>query len=488
MTDRQEISMNPTPHADPLPLLPLSRRGFLRRTGLGCGSLALTWLLHREGTLAHAAPRQGHFPARAKAVIWLFMTGGPSQVDTFDYKPELQKRNGQTLTGADPKTGFFTTSGKCLQSPFTWKQYGKSGSWVSDVFPQTAQHVDDMAFIHSCHSKANNHAPASMELAAGQSRPGYPSLGAWVTYGLGSTNDNLPAFVVMHDAKPRGDDGIWSPGFLPKSYQPLLLDARQKEAIANLSPGKGMTDARQRAQLDLLKQINQEHQQQHPAEAELTARLQSFELAYRMQTAAPEAIDISKETEATKRLYGLDNKDCASFGRQCLIARRLVERGVRFVQIFSPTNRISGGAVADVPWDGHNDIQVNHRDCSLMNDQPFAGLLTDLKARRLLDSTLVIWGGEFGRTSDGQGSKGRDHNPHAYTTILCGGGARGGVHHGRTDDFGYKAVENKVDVHDLQATILHLLGLEHTKLTYRFNGRDYRLTDVSGNVIKEVLA
>ena len=229
-----------------LPLLPLSRREFLRNTGLGCGALALSWLLQREGPLANAAVRKPHFEGKAKAVIWLFMTGGPSQVDTFDYKPELQKRDGQKLAGADPQTGFFTTSGKCLQSPFKWKQHGKSGSWVSDVLPNMARHVDDMAFVHSCYSVANNHAPASMELAAGQAKPGYPSMGAWVSYGLGSANDNLPAFVVLHDAKPRGDDGIWSPGFLPKTYQPLLLDARQKESIRNVARAAGMTDGRQK--------------------------------------------------------------------------------------------------------------------------------------------------------------------------------------------------------------------------------------------------
>lgn len=468
-----------------LPLLPLSRRGFLRQSGAGCGALALTWLLQRDGLLA--APRAPHYPAKANAVIWVFLTGGPSQVDTFDYKPELQKRDGQTLAGADPKTGFFTTSGKCLRSPFKWQQHGQSGSWISEILPETAKHADDLAFIHSCHAKANNHAPASMELTAGLSRPGYPSLGAWVTYGLGSLNDNLPAFVVMHDNKPRGDDGIWSPGFLPKNYQPLLLDARQKEAIANVSRGPSVTAPRQRAQLDLLKELNLEHQRQHATETDLSARLQSFELAYRMQTAAPEALDIANESAATKKLYGLDNKDCAGFGRQCLIARRLVERGVRFIQIFSPTNRISGGAVADVPWDGHNDIDVNHRDCGRMTDQPFAALLTDLKARGLLDTTLVLFGGEFGRTSDAQGSKGRDHNPHAYTMALAGGGIKGGVHYGKTDEFGYKAVQDRVMNHDLHATILHLLGLDHTKLTYRHNGRDFRLTDLYGNVLKELL-
>jgi hypothetical protein len=457
---------------------------------MGCGALALAALLHREqgSPLAHGSERKPHFEAKAKSVIWLFMTGGPSQVDTFDYKPELQKRDGQKLAGADPKTGFFTTSGKCLRSPFRWKQHGKSGTWASDVLPRMAEHVDDMAFIHSCYSAANNHAPASMELAAGQSKPGYPSMGAWVTYGLGSTNDNLPAFVVMHDAKPRGDDGIWSPGFLPKTYQPLILDARQRETIRNVSRQPGITDARQKAQLELLQQMNQEHQKKHTALPDLSARIRSFELAYRMQMSAPEALDISKEPAGVRELYGLDNSDCATFGRQCLMARRLVERGVRFVQVFCPSNRISGGAVGDVPWDGHNDILVNHRDCGLMTDRPVAGLLADLKARGMLDSTLVIWGGEFGRTSDSQGSKGRDHNPQAYTTILAGGGVKGGAHYGKTDDFGYKAVENRVSVYDLQATILHLLGLEHTKLTFRHNSRDFRLTDVSGNVIKQILA
>ena len=471
-----------------LPLLPLSRREFLRNSGMGCGSLALAWMLQREGMSAHGAARPPHFAGKAKAVIWLFMTGGPSQVDTFDYKPELQKRDGQKLAGADPQTGFFTTSGKCLRSPFKWSRHGKSGSWVSDVLPNMARHVDDMAFVHSCYSVANNHAPASMELAAGQAKPGYPSLGAWVSYGLGSTNDNLPAFVVLHDTKPRGDDGIWSPGFLPKTYQPLLLDARQKESIRNVARAAGMTDERQKAQLDLLREMNLEHQKDHTTVPDLSARIRSFELAYRMQMAAPEALDVSREARKVQESYGMDDPNSATFGRQCLVARRLVERGVRFVQLFCPSNRISGGAVTDVPWDGHSDIVSNHRDCGLMTDKPVAGLLADLKARGLLDSTLVIWGGEFGRTSDSQGSTGRDHNPHAYTTIMAGGGVKGGVHHGKTDDFGYKAVENRVSVHDLQATILHLLGLDHTKLTYRHNSRDFRLTDVYGNVIKDILA
>jgi hypothetical protein len=459
-----------------------SRRRFLQSTGLGFGSLALSSLLHDQ---VQAAP---HFAPKAKSIIWLFMTGGPSQMDTFDYKPELQRRDGQPLAGADPRTGFFQTSGKCLASPFRWAQHGQSGSWVSEILPHMARHVDDMAFIHSCYSTQNNHAPASMEISAGFNRPGYPSMGSWLTYGLGTMNQNLPAFVVMHETKPRGDDGIWSPGFLPKSNQPLLLDARRREEIADLHRRAGMTDAQQRSQLDLLRDLNQSHQTARPQEADLAARIQSFELAYRMQSAAPEALDWTRESQLVKNMYGLNRPECQTVGRQCLIARRLVERGVRFVQIFSSSTRISGGAVNDVPWDGHNNIDVNHRDCAASNDQPAGALLADLKARGLLDTTLVIWGGEFGRTSDSQDSIGRDHNPHAHTIWMAGGGIKGGVHYGASDEFGYKAVENRVSVPDLHATVLHLMGLDHTRLTYRHNGRDFRLTDVSGNVIRDVIA
>lgn len=473
----------------------LSRRQMLARSGLGCGSIALTSLLHQQGLLGASAkapnplaPRPAHYKPRAKAIIWLFMTGSPSQVDTFDYKPLLQTRDGQAMPGADPKTGFFTTSGKCLKSPFKWAQYGESGSHVSDILPYTAQHVDDMAFIHSCYVTANNHAPASMELMCGIARPGFPSLGSWLTYGLGATNQSLPAFVVMHETKPRGEEGIWAPGFLPKNNQALLLDARKQETIANLARDSKMTDAQQRAQLDLLGQINQEHAQQHPLDSDLAARIQSYELAYRMQMAAPEAIDINQESEATKQLYGLDRKECSVFARQCLLARRLVERGVRFIQIFAGKGVGGDGSVADVPWDGHDNIETNHRSCAAATDYPTHGLLADLKSRGLLDDTLVIWSGEFGRTSDSQGSKGRDHNPHAFTLWMAGGGVKGGVHWGATDEFGYKAVENRVSVHDLHATILHLMGLDHTRLTYRFNGRDYRLTDLYGNVVNEVIA
>jgi hypothetical protein len=472
-----------------------ARRHFLQGAGLGFGSLALATMLHdesRAGTVAAApdplALKSPDFPGRVKSIIWLFMTGAPSQVDTWDYKPELQKRDGETLAGADPKTGFFTTSGKCLKSPFEWKQHGESGSWVSDLFPHLSQHVDKMCFLHSMHLKQNNHAPASIELMCGTNRPGLPALGAWMTYGLGSQNQSLPSYVVLHDTRPRGDDQIWSAGFLPKTYQALALDARRKEAIDNLARDARHSDLQQRSQLELIRQLNEEHAVARPTQADLAARINSYELAYRMQIAAPETLDLSAESQATHKLYGMDNPECATFARQCLLSRRLVERGVRFVQIFAGKGVGGDGSVNDVPWDCHSDVQTNHRSCGLHTDQPAAALLADLDARGLLDSTLVIWGGEFGRTSDSQGAKGRDHNPNGFTIWMAGAGVKGGLHYGATDPFGYKAVEKKVHVNDLHATLLHLMGLEHTKLTYRFNGRDYRLTDVGGDVLTEILA
>ncbi len=472
----------------------LNRRNFLKQSGLGAGSLGLTALLHDEGLL-NAAPtaesslatRAPHFAPKAKQVIWLFMPGSPSQVDTFDYKPELKNRNGQLLAGADPKTGFFTTSGKVLKSPFKWAQYGESGAWASEIFPHMTKHVDDMAFIHSCFSRSNNHTPAMLEMNSGAFLQGRPCMGSWVSYGLGSANRNLPGFVVMHGVKPRGGDPVWSPGFLPKVYQPTAIDGRSATPIANLARRNGMTNEQQRSQLDVLNALNAKHQELRAHEADLAARLESFELAYRMQSSAPEAMDVTLETKTTQDEYGVGAKETDLVAKQCIIARRLIERGVRFVQLYAGTNGGAGG-VGDVPWDGHGDIGVNHRIAAKSVDQPIGALLADLKARGLLDSTLVIWGGEFGRTSDSQGSLGRDHNPNAFTMWMAGGGIKGGVQYGASDEFGYKAVENRVGVNDLHATILHLLGIDHERLTYRFNGRDYRLTDVAGEIIPELLA
>jgi hypothetical protein len=308
-----------------------------------------------------------------------------------------------------------------------------------------------------------------------------------MTYGLGSQNQNLPSCVVLHDTRPRGDDQIWSAGFLPKTYQAMALDARRKESIENLGRDARHSDSQQRAQLDLLRELNQAHAATRTTQADLAARINSFELAYRMQMAAPEALDLGSEPESIHQLYGMNQPECATFSRQCLLARRLVERGVRFVQIFAGKGVGGDGSVNDVPWDCHSDVETNHRSCGMHTDQPAAALLQDLEARGLLESTLVIWGGEFGRTSDSQGDRGRDHNPNGFTIWMAGAGVKGGLHYGATDPFGYKAVEKKVHVNDLHATLLHLLGLEHTQLTHRFNGRDFRLTDVGGEVLTEIL-
>lgn len=470
-----------------------NRRDFLRSAGLGCGSLALTSLLHDESVVSAAssnplAARPSHYGAKAKAVIWLFQNGSPSQVDTFDYKPTLQKRSGQKLAGADPKTGFFTTTGNCLGSPFKWKQHGESGAWMTEIFPHLSRHADDMAFLYSCYSQSNNHTPAMLELNSGMIRQGFPSMGSWATYGLGSDNSNLPAFVVMHGTKPRGGDPVWSSGFLPSVYQATALDPRKPKPIDNLERLGELTATQQRSLLDVLNATNQQHAKERPFEGDLNARLESFELAYRMQTSAPEAFDVSREPAHIQEMYGMNRNESKDYARQALIARRLIERGVRFVQVFAACPSTPGGGVGDVPWDGHSDINVNHRACASTIDQPSAALLTDLKQRGMLDDVLVIWGGEFGRTSDSQGGKGRDHNPHSFTTWMAGGGTRGGAQYGASDEFGYKAVENRVSAHDIHATVLHLLGLEHKKLTYRFNGRDFRLTDVAGEILRDILA
>jgi hypothetical protein len=471
-----------------------SRRSFLQQAGLGFGSVALTSLLHQEGIVAGPpannplAERASHFSPKAKAVIWLFQTGSPSQVDTFDYKPELHKRNGTQLAGADPKTGFFTTSGKCLKSPFKFSQHGQSGAWTSEIFPNISKHVDDIAFVYSCYSRSNNHTPAMLEFNSGMIRQGFPSMGSWLTYGLGSQNTNLPAYVVMHGTKPRGADPIWSSGFLPSVYQATSLDPRGAKPIDNLQRPAELTDNQQRSLLDVLKNANAKHAEKRPFDRDLNARLESFELAFRMQTAAPEAFDLAQEPAHVQEQYGLNRKESKDYGRQCLIARRMIERGVRFVQIFAACPNTPGGAVSDVPWDGHSDINGNHRACASTVDQPTAALLSDLKQRGLFEDTIVIYGGEFGRTSDSQGAAGRDHNPNAFTTWFAGGGFKGGAQYGASDEFGYKSVENRVNAHDIHATVLHQMGIDHTKLTYRFNGRDFRLTDVEGEILHDILA
>lgn len=490
--------IEPHLHAMPAPCF-CSRRDFLRRTGQGFGMLALAGLLDKSGLLTGSAqdslnpmaPKAAQFAAKAKSVIWLFMNGGPSQVDTWDYKPELEKRDGQTLEGFDNATGFFVNEvGPLMKSVFNWKQHGESGTWVPEIFPTIARHVDDIAFVHSCHTETNNHSPALFQINTGMNRMGFPSVGAWVTYGLGSENQNLPGYVVMYDTLgrglPKGYSQNWGAGFLPGVFQGTALNAKGVP-IDNLNRAEGMTDEQQRRQLDFMAKLNREHLEHSQGDEELATRIESFELAYRMQMAAPEALDVDQEPAHIRQLYGVDDPRCGHFAKQCLVARRMIERGVRFVQIYS------GGEENEKSWDGHLNIEQNHRGFAAETDIPIGGLLTDLKQRGLLDSTLVIWGGEFGRLPvvqrpKGGSQSGRDHNPHAFTTWFAGGGVKRGTHYGETDEIGLKAAVNRVSVNDLHATILYLLGVDHVKLTYRHNGRDFRLTDVAGNVIHDIVA
>ena len=478
----------------------VTRRDYLRRAGGGMGLLGLAALMADEGLLvtpARAAlgkgptdpmmPRAPHFPARAKNVIWMFINGGPSHVDTWEHKPGLDKADGKTLEGMDPQTGFFANAvGPLMKSPFKFTPRGQCGKMVSSIFPHLGEHVDKMAFIHSGHTESNNHSPALFMMNCGLPRMGLPCVGSWATYGLGSQSRDLPAFVVMSDPKgrglPKGNASNWSSGFLPGIYQGTYLQP-MGEAIANLRRPAGMSASQQRAELDFVAALDRQHQARLSAEADLSARIESFELAYRMQSAAPEALNVDSEPAHIKALYGFNDPRCAHVARQCLTARRMIERGVRFVQIYS------GGMDNGQSWDGHIDIAANHTQFAGETDQPIAGLLTDLAQRGLLDETLIIWGGEFGRLPVSQkGAKpGRDHNPNAFTMWMAGGGAKGGISYGATDEVGFKAAENRVSVNDIHATILHLMGLNHEKLTYRFNGRDYRLTDVAGRVVNEIL-
>jgi uncharacterized protein DUF1501 len=458
----------------------VNRRHFLQRAGAGFGSMALMDMLAGQGLLAADSaidgpltPRTLHFPAKAKSVIWLFMEGAPSAVDTFDPKPELTKRDGQKIQ----INVFNGNPGPLMKSPFQFKQYGQCGAWVCEKYPHVARHVDDFAFIKSLHSESNDHVPALYQINTGIARPGFPSAGAWVTYALGSENQNLPGFVVLGNNQGiKGGPLNWHAGFLPSTFQGTLFRP-EGNPILNLNRPGDVTRADQRRQLDLLARLNDEHLQAHPGEAELLGRIQSFELAYRMQAEAVNLIDFSKETEATRKSYGLDRSESKSYGSKCLLARRMVESGVRFVQVYS-----------DGEWDAHSNLTGNHTGHCLATDVPIDGLLTDLKQRGLLDSTLVIGGGEFGRMPVSQGKDGRDHNPHGFIAWMAGAGIKGGTSFGETDDIGYKAVVDPVTVHDLHATMLHLLGIDHKRLTYFHNGRSFRLTDVAGEKIQDILA
>jgi hypothetical protein len=458
-----------------------NRRQFLTRAANGFGSLALMNMLAQGATKAGM-----HHPAKAKNVIFLFMDGGPSQMDTFDPKPRLRQDHGKKLPFRPPTT-VFNISDLVYGSPFSFKQYGQSGATVSELFPHVAGCVDDLCIVRSMVADHSEHTAANYFIHSGSGFQGRPSMGAWVNYGLGSESENLPGFIVLESGLiPPGGLDCFSSGFLPASYQGTLF-RRGEHPVADLTPPPAHAAA-QREKLGLLSKFNKGVVERFGQVSELDATIKNYELAFRMQSAVPDLLDISKESDATKELYGLNDKLTEDFGRECLMARRLVERGVRFIELLTPSRPGLDR------WDQHANLDKGHRINAQSTDKPIAGLLKDLKSRGLLDSTLVVWGGEFGRTPCAQmgengfdSNTGRDHNPYGFTMWMAGGGAKPGTVYGATDDFGYFAVENKVHVHDLHATMLHLLGIDHKRLTYRYSGRDMRLTDVHGNVIKALI-
>jgi hypothetical protein len=476
-------------HRDPT--LPVSRRDALARIGAGFGTLGLAALAAEPALAADAglaaggagsplAVRAPHFAPKAKRVIQLFMPGGPSQVDTFDYKPDIAAYAGQRPAEVDRKSLRNTKNG-LFPSPYKFKQYGQCGKWVSDIFPHVAECVDDICFIHSMHTDIPEHAGAILMANIGHLQPTRPSMGAWLVYGLGTENQNLPGFVAMSPrAQPRGGLSNWGNSFLPGAYAGCyanIAKMKPESVMRDLTNGFVVADS-QRAQIELLGRLNRLHADRQQHDASLEARIAAMEMAFRMQMSVPEAFDISGETKATLDLYGE-----GEYAKGCLLARRLIERGVRVVQL---SLSIDG---YDIAWDtGHNEIEKGHAKLAQACDQGIAGLLTDLKRLGLLDETLVVWGGEFGRAPTSEGAKGRDHDHYGYTTWLAGAGVKGGMSYGATDRFGLAAVENRTHVHDLHATILHLMGLDHEKLTYRYSGRDFRLTDVHGHVIQDILA
>jgi hypothetical protein len=454
-----------------------SRRELLTRAGKGFGALALASLLEEQ---AHAGPttaRAPHFAPKAKNVIFLFMHGGVSHVDTFDPKPALRKYDGQPLPGSFGE-GLITSRidfRKALMrgSPWEFHRCGKSGLEISSLYPHLSEHADDLAVIRSCHGDAFDHAPAIYLRTSGSQFPGRPSLGAWSVYGLGSENQNLPAFVVMSDGAMKSGAGAYGAGYLPAVYQGTVFRSGQNPVLHLNSP-KGVTPEAQRETLDLISRMNKRHFAEREEDTALDARIASYELAFRMQAEAPDAVDITKESEATRKLYGIGEPATDDFGRKCLLARRLVQRGVRFVQLYCGTN------LGDDWDDAHNDLLGSHTKMCKKSDQPIAALLKDLKAHGLLDSTLVVWSSEFGRTPRAEGKTGRDHHPYGFSTWMAGAGIQGGRALGATDEFGLRAVDQRKDVHDMNASILRLLGMDHLKLTYRYQSRDMRLTDVHG--------
>ncbi len=464
----------------------LGRRSWLGHVGGGFGALAAAQLLAQDSAAVPNNLRGGlHHPARAKRVIQLFMNGGVSQMDTFDYKPELIKRHGEKVD-VGITAAATSAPGAMMKSPFEWKQHGECGRWVTSVFPHMATQVDRMAFLMGMASKTNVHGPGSYMQNTGFVLPGFPSVGSWISYGLGRLSDEVPAFVVLPDHRglPYNNTGNFSAGFLPAAHTGMLVRPNAPVPITHIHPpefARQITSSSERASLDLLAKMNEQHLQEHPGDSRLEARMASYELAARLQLSAPEILDLSKETASIHAAYGLDDDLTAPFARNCLIARRLIERGTRFVQVWSGM----GGPAKN--WDNHADIPNELPFIAKQVDKPIAGLLQDLADRGLLEDTLVIWTTEFGRMPFTQGATGRDHNGGSFVTWLAGAGVRGGVSHGHSDEFGYQAAEGKTMCYDLHATLLHLLGVDHTRLTFRHNGIDRRLTDVHGHVIHEIL-
>jgi hypothetical protein len=462
---------------------PLSRRDMLARCANGFGAVALSALLADDALAAARrdplAPRRTHHTAKAKSVIFLFMDGGPSQMDTFDPKPRLDKEHGQPIKVKVEPTQF-NNVGTVMKCPWKFRRYGESGIPVSDLFPHVAKHVDDLAIIRSMVSNFSEHTNANYFLHSGHGQQGRPSMGAWATYGLGSECRDLPGFVVLSSGMiPPGGLDCFGSGFLPASYQGSLFQ-KGRQPVADLTPAeKGPRT--QSSKLALLRKLDQASLTRLGTDDKLESAIANYELAFRMQTAVPGLMDLTRESRATLALYGIDEPATEVFGRQCLVARRLVERGVRFVELLCQN-------LGHDRWDQHSNLRGGHQKNALAVDKPIAGLLRDLRSRGLLDSTLVVWAGEFGRTPMAQGSDGRDHNPFGFSIWLAGGGVKGGTIYGQTDDYGYHVVENKVEIHDLHATMLHLLGMDHKRVTYRFGGRDMRLTDVHGEVVRGVLA
>ncbi|VTS02999.1 sulfatase : Uncharacterized protein OS=Pirellula staleyi (strain ATCC 27377 / DSM 6068 / ICPB 4128) GN=Psta_3494 PE=4 SV=1: DUF1501 [Gemmata massiliana] len=455
----------------------ISRRDMLKSSGTGLGVLGLAGILANEARSAPVAsanplaPKVAHFPAKAKHVIHLFMNGGPSQVDTFDPKPELTKQHGKQAGSAGLKTERKT--GALYKSPFSFKKYGQSGIEVSEIFPEIGACIDDICVVRSMHTNIPNHEPGLLLMTCGNTQPIRPSMGSWLTYGLGTENQNLPGFVVLCPGKPVVGPALWNNSFLPGVFQGCHIQNLDPKKVIEHIRNTSVSASTQREQLDLLNQLNGLHKDKRGSDDQLDARIQSLEIAYRMQTEAQEAFDVNREPVKIRDAYGK-----GYFADACLTARRLVERGVRMVQVFYGSGQ---------PWDDHGEVEKGHRAKAKDSDKAVAALLRDLKQTGLLDETLVLWGGEFGRTPTSEGASGRDHNNHGFSVWMAGGGVKGGMTYGATDEFGFAAVDKKVHIHDLHATILHLMGIDHEKLTYRYSGRDFRLTDVAGTVVKDIL-